>query len=126
MARRLFTDVALIGGVGGTLTVLCYGYWIREEGRHGVEHLRSCRIDLATAYAMTAIFGLAVVVIGSRLGPLPGGGATLVVAVARELEVALGEIGAIAKWAFLIGAWGAVFSSLFGVWQRTTRSSSAI
>ena len=24
--------VALIGGVGGTLTVLCYGYWLREEG----------------------------------------------------------------------------------------------
>ncbi len=28
--------VALIGGVGGTLTVLCYGYWMREEGRTGV------------------------------------------------------------------------------------------
>jgi Mn2+/Fe2+ NRAMP family transporter len=27
--------VALIGGIGGTVTVLCYGYWIREEGRHG-------------------------------------------------------------------------------------------
>src|SRR5690606_19679139 len=25
--------VALIGGVGGTLTVMCYGYWLREEGR---------------------------------------------------------------------------------------------
>ena len=23
----------LMGGVGGTVTVLCYGYWIREEGR---------------------------------------------------------------------------------------------
>ena len=28
--------VALMGGVGGTLTVLCYGYWIREEGRAGI------------------------------------------------------------------------------------------
>ena len=25
--------IALMGGVGGTVTVLCYGYWIREEGR---------------------------------------------------------------------------------------------
>ena len=25
--------IALIGGVGGTVTVLCYGYWIREKGR---------------------------------------------------------------------------------------------
>src|SRR5690606_17221150 len=24
--------IALLGGVGGTLTVLCYGYWLREEG----------------------------------------------------------------------------------------------
>src|SRR5688572_16942043 len=29
--------LALMGGVGGTLTVLCYGYWIRESGRTGPE-----------------------------------------------------------------------------------------
>src|SRR5690606_33413621 len=29
--------IALIGGVGGTLTVLCYGYWLREEGRTAPE-----------------------------------------------------------------------------------------
>ena len=33
--------VALIGGVGGTVTVLSYGYWIREEGRSGGEHLET-------------------------------------------------------------------------------------
>ena len=109
--------IALIGGVGGTLTVLCYGYWIREEGRGGTEDLRTCRIDLATGYAMTAVFGLAMVVIGSRLGPMPGSGATLIVEIAEKLEVTLGSAGTIAKWAFLIGAWGAVFSSLLGVWQ---------
>jgi Mn2+/Fe2+ NRAMP family transporter len=42
--------VALMGGVGGTLTVLCYGYWIREEGRQGPEDLWTCRIDLAAGY----------------------------------------------------------------------------
>ena len=109
--------VALMGGVGGTLTVLCYGYWIREEGRQGVQSLRTCRIDLATAYALTAVFGLAMVVIGSRLGPMTGGGATLIVDIARELETQLGAMGSTAKWAFLLGAWGAVFSSLLGVWQ---------
>ena len=109
--------IALIGGVGGTLTVLCYGYWIREEGRGGTEDLRTCRIDLATGYAMTAVFGLAMVVIGSRLGPMRGSGATLIVEIAAKLEAVLGSTGTIAKWAFLIGAWGAVFSSLLGVWQ---------
>ena len=106
--------VALIGGVGGTLTILCYGYWIREEGRYGPEDLAICRIDLAIGYGMTALFGLAMVVIGSSLGPMKGGGATLVVGIAGELEEALGPT---CKWAFLLGAWGAVFSSLLGVWQ---------
>jgi len=107
--------IALMGGVGGTLTVLCYGYWIREEGRQGIEDLKTCRIDLATGYVMTAVFGLAMVVIGSSLGSLEGkGGAKLIVEIAGQLEATLGPL---AKWAFLLGAWGAVFSSLLGVWQ---------
>jgi len=106
--------IALMGGVGGTVTVLCYGYWIREEGRQGVEQLKNCRIDLATAYVMTAIFGLAMVVIGNALGPMGSKGATLIVDIARQLE---GTLGPAAKWAFLVGAWGAMFSSLLGVWQ---------
>lgn len=105
--------VALIGGVGGTLTVLCYGYWIREKGRTGPEHIRTCRVDLATGYVMTAIFGLAMVVIGSTV-VLSGKGAGLIVALADRLEEPLGPAG---RWAFLVGAWGAVFSSLLGVWQ---------
>ena len=105
--------VALIGGVGGTLTILCYGYWIREKNRNQKEDLGACRIDLAVAYAMTALFGMAMVVIGSRV-MVDGKGALLVVNVADRLGETLGLAG---KWAFLIGAWGAVFSSLLGVWQ---------
>ena len=105
--------VGLIGGVGGTVTVLCYGYWIREEGRDGIEQLAVCRIDLAVGYAMTALFGLAMVVIGSTV-EVTGGGAGLIVNLADQLATAIHPA---AKWAFLAGAWGAVFSSLLGVWQ---------
>ncbi|MBL1277643.1 MAG: Nramp family divalent metal transporter [Ectothiorhodospiraceae bacterium] len=105
--------IALIGGVGGTLTILCYGYWIREKNRDSVEHIRICRIDLATGYFLTAVFGLAMVIIGSQLD-LSGKGAGLMVILANTLEQSLGETG---RWLFLIGAFGAVFSSLFGVWQ---------
>ena len=28
--------IGLIGGVGGTVTVLCYGYWIKQAGRSGM------------------------------------------------------------------------------------------
>ncbi len=105
--------IALMGGVGGTLTVLCYGYWIREEGRTSPADLAVCRIDLAVAYAMTALFGIAMVTIGSTI-KISGGGATLVVELADRLQATLGPA---ARWAFLAGAWGALFSSLLGVWQ---------
>jgi Mn2+/Fe2+ NRAMP family transporter len=117
IAGGLGWTIALMGGVGGTVTLLCYGYWIREEGRENTDSLPLCRIDLATGYTMTAIFGLAMVVIGNSLEELSGGGANLMVNIADRLQVVLGSAGPLAKWAFLIGAWGAVFSSLFGVWQ---------
>jgi Mn2+/Fe2+ NRAMP family transporter len=105
--------VALMGGIGGTLTILCYGYWIREEGRSGAQFLRICRIDLGIGYAMTALFGIAMVIIGSTV-EIEGGGSNLLVALAERLA---GPLGAPGKWVFLIGALGAVFSSLLGCWQ---------
>jgi len=105
--------VALLGGVGGTLTVLCYGYWIREEGRSGAEYLRICRIDLGVGYLVTAVFGVAMVIIGSSV-EIEGRGATLLVTLSDRLAESLGPVG---RWMFLIGAAGAVFSSLLGVWQ---------
>jgi len=105
--------LALIGGVGGTLTVLCYGYWIREEGRSGVTALRACRIDLAVGYIMTALFGFTMIIIGSQV-TTEGSGAQLIVGLGRALGDVIGPAG---MWLFLIGAWGAVFSSLLGVWQ---------
>lgn len=111
--KGLGWTVALLGGVGGTVTVLCYGYWIREEGRTSPDDLRVCRIDLGVGYAMTALFGLAMVTIGSTM-EIRGGGAGLIVALAEALEARVGPAG---RWVFLLGAWGAVFSSLLGVWQ---------
>ncbi|MCZ6596069.1 MAG: Nramp family divalent metal transporter [Planctomycetota bacterium] len=105
--------VALIGGVGGTLTILCYGYWIREQGRFGVESIRTCRIDLAVGYGLTALFGIGMVVLGSSI-QVEDLGAGLIVAIAARLDEVLGPV---ARWSFLIGAWCAVFSSLLGVWQ---------
>lgn len=105
--------LALIGGVGGTLTVLCYGYWIREENRSGVDDLRLCRIDLGVSYALMALFGMAMVMIASGM-QLSGKGATLVIDLADRLGE---EIHPTARIVFLAGTWAAVFSSLLGVWQ---------
>ncbi len=111
--QGLSWTLALIGGVGGTLTVLCYGYWLREEGRTQPDDLRVCRIDLATGYLLTAVFGLAMVIVGSSIS-IEGSGAKLLVTLSSRLEEVMGPVG---KWLFLVGALGAVFSSLLGVWQ---------
>lgn len=106
--------LGLLGGVGGSVTLMSYGYWIRETGRTGATGVRQCRIDLAVGYAMTALFGVAMVTIGSRLVLSKGGSDQVASALADQLAGALGPAG---RWVFLIGFWGAVFSSLLGVWQ---------
>ncbi len=105
--------LAVLGGVGGTVTLLSYGYWIEEAGRRGPDMLGTCRIDLAVGNGVTAVFGLCVIVIGSQID-VEGGGATLATQMAERLQQAAGPVG---KWVFLVGFWGAVFSSLLGVWQ---------
>src|SRR5690606_38767676 len=105
--------VALIGGVGGTLTVLCYGYWLREEGRTRRDDLGACRVDLATGYVMTALFGIAMVIVGSSI-VVEGEGTELLVRLSERLAEVMGPTG---KWLFLAGTFGAVFSSVLGVWQ---------
>ena len=105
--------VALIGGVGGTLTILCYGYWIKEIGRTSKKAINTCRIDLAVGYLMTILFGIAMVIIGSTI-EIEGRGTGLLVTLADSLENPLGLTG---RWLFLIGALSAIFSSLLGVWQ---------
>jgi hypothetical protein len=105
--------LALLGGVGGTVTLLSYGYWIRAAGRTGASGLRTCRIDLGVAYGLTAVFGMAMVVIGTRIH-VDGQGLGIALTLADQIGAALGPAG---RWAFLLGFWSAVFSSLLGVWQ---------
>ncbi|HEX9729437.1 MAG TPA: Nramp family divalent metal transporter [Gemmatimonadales bacterium] len=104
--------LGVLGGVGGTVTLLSYGYWIREKGRRGADGMRACRIDLGAGYTMTALFGVAMIIIGSRVSIQNG--PTVALELAGQLAGVLGPTG---KWVFLIGFWGAVFSSLLGVWQ---------
>lgn len=111
--RAAYWVLGVLGGVGGTVTLLSYGYWIREHDRRGDEGLATCRRDLAACYALTGFFGVAMIVIGSQV-TLTGSGSR----VALELGDRLGEVaGPVARGVFLFGFWAAVFSSLVGVWQ---------
>jgi hypothetical protein len=75
--------------------------------------MKDCRHDLTVAYSLTAFFGLAMVIIGSRV-KVTGRGEAVALVLADQLGLALGPLG---RWVFLLGFWGAVFTSLLGVWQ---------
>ena len=106
--------LGVIGGVGGSVTVLSYGYWIREKQWKGKAYIQQCRIDLTVAYALTGLFGIAVMIIAAGVQPEVIKGSKMILAVADHLEANVGEFG---RWLFLLGFWGAVFSSMIGVWD---------
>jgi Mn2+/Fe2+ NRAMP family transporter len=110
----VFFVLSVIGGVGGSVTLLSYGYWIRERGWSGADKLRQVRTDLLVAYALTGLFGIAIMVISAGVSPDTLAGSSMVLAVAERMGETVGDVG---KWCFLIGFWGAVFSSMLGVWQ---------
>ena len=76
--------------------------------------MKHARIDLAIAYLMTALFGVAIMIIAAGVSPAKVEGYEMILSIAERLEEATGSTG---KWMFLIGFWGAVFSSLIGVWN---------
>ena len=108
------TILSVLGGVGGSLSVLCYGYWIREAGRSGPEWLPGIRIDLGAAYILTGFFGVAVMILGAQIKPEAAAGGNIVLGMADRMEAALGPFG---RWSIYLGFWAAVITSVLGVWQ---------
>jgi Mn2+/Fe2+ NRAMP family transporter len=105
---------SVIGGVGGSVTLLCYGYWIRERDWTRREDLPRTRIDLVVAYVLTGLFGIAIIIVAAGVEPEIITGPEMALGIAGKLEEVVGPFG---KWCFLIGFWSAVFSSMLGVWQ---------
>lgn len=109
--------LSVLGGVGGSIAMLAYNYWMREERMAGAGWLGFVRRDVAIAYVFTAVFAAAVMVVSTAAFHVPGITISNAQAVTRMAE-ALGEtIGPVGFYAYAIGFWAAVFASLLGVWQ---------
>lgn len=114
----LVNTLALAGGVGGTITLAAYGYWLREKGWSTPSYMRVMRIDNTVAYVVTGIFVLATLIVGAELlystsVAIEQGDAGLV-----DLAVVLQDrYGQWAGKVFLVGFWAAAMSSLVGVWN---------
>ena len=109
--------LSLIGGVGGSITMLSYNYWMREEGMRGSGFLSYVRGDIAIAYLFTAIFGSSIMLIANDAFFTAGVALTNAQAVPRMAEALGAVLGTFGRIAFSIGFWAAVFASLLGVWQ---------
>ena len=117
--------LSLMGGVGGSVTLLSYGYWIREKGWAGAGVMGRIRVDLGVGYALTGVFGIAMLLLAATAlagaGGMPPGSQGLV-ACADAIRDSTGQrlgsaVGHTVRLIFLVGVWGAVFTSTLGVWQ---------
>ena len=109
--------LAVIGGVGGTFTLVSYTYWVRERGWRRPSWIPMMRTDLGVGYVMTGIFMVAMLVIGAEL--LFANGSSIgdeggLVALSDPIAE---RFGAVASWLFLIGFWAAATSSITGAWN---------
>ena len=109
--------LSLIGGIGGSLTLLSYNYLLRDEGKVDPRNLRAVRLDLATAYIFTAIFGISVMLIASRVFHSAGVAITDREAVSRMAGALAALTGRAGFYIYSAGFWAAVLASLVGVWQ---------
>jgi Mn2+/Fe2+ NRAMP family transporter len=120
VSRSPFSTVdtlSLIGGVGGTVTLLSYGYWMREAGWSGRERLATARTDLGVSFALVLLFCVAMMVIATNVtwpGPILDEGPRLCLLLADRIGE---EIGPVGRAIFLMGFWGTAFCSVLGVWH---------
>ena len=114
----VWTTISLAGGVGGTITLAAYGYWVREKGWTTPAHMRVMRLDNTVAYVVTGIFVTATLIVGAELLY----SANLAIAEGEQGLLDLGRVlkeryGEAAGVIFLVGFWAAAMSSLVGVWN---------
>jgi Mn2+/Fe2+ NRAMP family transporter len=114
----LFYTLAVAGGVGGTITLAAYCYWLREKGWARPAFLRVMRVDNTMAYVMTGIFVVAMLIVGAEV--VRAAGLTLssgddgLLDLDKVLRDRYGDVIGIG---FLVGFWAAAFTSILGVWN---------
>ena len=110
--------LALAGGVGGTITLAAYGYWLREKGWYIPKWMKVMRIDNTMAYVITGIFVIAMLIVGAEVVRASGVSLSAGDAGLLDLTTVLNErYGNVVGTGFLVGFWAASFSSVIGVWN---------
>ncbi|MFD7900208.1 Nramp family divalent metal transporter [Streptomyces sp. NPDC059743] len=114
----LLYTLGLIGGVGGTITMAAYGYWVNAKGWTDSGWMKVMRLDNRVAYITTGLFVIAMLIIGAELLhssqiALTSGDQGLI-----DLGTVLEDrFGSVTAKLFLVGFFATSFSSLIGVWH---------
>ncbi|MCX5151708.1 Nramp family divalent metal transporter [Streptomyces sp. NBC_00320] len=114
----LIYTLGLIGGVGGTITLAAYGYWINAKGWTDAGWMKVMRLDNRVAYVTTGIFVVAMLFVGAELLHSSG------VAIAKGdrglldlTDILADRYGTPTAKLFLVGFFATSFTSLIGVWH---------
>ncbi|AWK11165.1 Nramp family divalent metal transporter [Streptomyces spongiicola] len=114
----LVYTLGLVGGVGGTITLAAYGYWVNAKGWKDSGWMKVMRLDNRVAYLTTGVFVVAMLFVGAELLHASG------VAIAKgdkgllDLGTILADrYGAATAKLFLVGFFATSFTSLIGVWH---------
>jgi hypothetical protein len=109
----VFYVLGIIGGVGGSISLLTYSRWAAQHGWSGTARMRAMRLDLVIGFVMTFVFMVAMMVVGATF--TAGLDGIRGVDGLRALsEPFADQYGTLAVWLLLIGMFSAVFSSLIG------------
>lgn len=114
----LLYTLGLIGGVGGTITMAAYGYWVNAKGWTDTTWMRTMRLDNRIAYLTTGIFVVAMLIVGAELLH----SANIALTKGDKGLLDLGDVledryGTATAKLFLVGFFATSFSSLLGVWH---------
>ncbi|MGI5195200.1 Nramp family divalent metal transporter [Streptomyces sp. CA-288835] len=114
----ILNTLGLIGGVGGTITLAAYGYWVNAKGWTNTGWMKVMRLDNRVAYATTGIFVIAMLIVGAELLHA----SNVAIASGDKGLIQLGDIledeyGTATSKFFLIGFFATSFTSLIGVWH---------
>lgn len=109
--------LGVMGGVGATITLASYTYWVRERGWRDSSWIPTMRVDTTVGYVMTAIFMVSMLIVGAQF--LFGTGREIsgeegLVALADPMQE---RFGVVARWLFLVGFFSATFTSVLGGWN---------
>ncbi|MGW4872894.1 Nramp family divalent metal transporter [Streptomyces chartreusis] len=114
----ILNTLGLIGGVGGTITLAAYGYWVNAKGWTNTGWMKVMRLDNRVAYITTGIFVVAMLFVGAELlhsaNVAIASGDKGLLQLSDILEEEYGT--ATAKF-FLIGFFATSYTSLIGVWH---------